>query len=263
MSANEDIVRRVVLGIDPHTDEQDTDSGVRVVVNVAAVHVPSVLKDGYKNRYDLNKAPIVGSRQDKRLDVDTAVAAIDGVTPAGLYYAAMELNGAGMRFYGDFGMVLKTERIDEDQLVLFMNSFDIEREPLRGRVNGDPERRAEAAREIAGGWRDRAEMVWQKLRDNGGIPQARLISSAAVSHGVLDDEDYLEVPLSGSFGSGNVDHVRTAAPDAAREAAITNNEARRGLTQSQWVSQRRHAADALDAARIGVVIVGHAGRQRT
>jgi hypothetical protein len=49
--------------------------------------------------------------------------------------AAAELNGAGIRFYGDVCLVLKPAAIAPDTKVLDRNSYDVLREPFRSAVD--------------------------------------------------------------------------------------------------------------------------------
>jgi len=155
-NADAEMIRRTTRGQGPDSDSAKPEAGVRVVYNIPAVHVPALVAAGalskknrpFKNRYDLGKGggQIVrlGEAPPKDIDVrgwvDAAVGALAGKRDgSNLYYGAAELNGAGMRYYGDICLVLKPAVIDSDTLVLYRNSFDLARAPIADRIKSKPE----------------------------------------------------------------------------------------------------------------------------
>lgn len=267
--ANESLIGSLVLGVAIDSG-RTTGAGLRLVFNAACAHVPEILRSRYLNRYDLESdaGRVVGDvLATKRGRVDTTVARVfgGGVEPQDLYYGALELNGAGMRYYGDICLVVTSTIVEEDQLVLMRNSYDLEREPIRGRVDGDPARMEDEARRMAGRWRNRAAMVTHKILGGSSAPADRLMTTGMVSQGVLDDEDYLEVPLPRSFSAGDVDEARTSAGDLAVESMVESrgdHGPASSIAQLLWLDQRAMAAEALHASRIQYVPVAHEGRQR-
>jgi len=273
-AANAQMIGRVIEGLDVDGGGP-TGGGARVVFNTASEHVPDILEAGYRNAYDLRALPPrrVGDEppRSRRERVDDAVvAAIErrtgergGLTPGDLYYGAVEVNGAGMRYYGDICLVLRD--VDPDQVVLYRNSYDLVREPLRSIAGTDPGLMADEATLLAGSWANVPEMVIAKLDDTRAMPLRRLITTAAVSAGVMDDEDYLEAPVTHSFSKADVAEARTTAADAAIEGLIAERSDRGpapSVTEMIWRASRRTAVRALLDAEIPVVVAHH-GRQRT
>ena len=110
--ANAEMVGRAVGGFGP--DPETNAVGARVVVNIPNVHVPAFCaasasgRDSrpYKNKYDLackncELAMIVGDPPPKTVNkrretVDRALPLTHPIKD--VYFGAMELNGAGVRF---------------------------------------------------------------------------------------------------------------------------------------------------------------------
>ena len=143
----------------------------------------------YKNRYDVAASRLGGALPagpDPRADIDAALAPLAGArSERDLYYGAVEINGAGVRFYGDLCLVLNTAAVDAAALVLDRNSFDLICAPLRDRTHTgpggawDPAAAQGEAANLAGRWgADLAEMAVCKVLDAGvsapgGSPPAR------------------------------------------------------------------------------------------
>ncbi len=268
-SANATTIRRVVAGEGLDSGKVRAAAGARVVFNVAAAHVRAVLRGRYLNGYDLEQArtgapkPQPVSTRRRRVDAAVAICAGGGAAEADLYYGAVEVNGAGMRYYGDLCLVLKPGEIPAGTLVLFRNSYDLDREPLRGRIGDDDRLRVAEARRLAGTWRDDVQdMAVCKILDGvEGTP--RLMTTGTVSEGVLIDEDYIEAPRVGSFGKDAISEIRTSAADAATEALIADRQARGPtppLARLLWRHRRRMAERMARAAGIDVRVVGGHGR---
>lgn len=264
--ANRAFVEAVLAGID--TGGARRIGRARVCFALASAHVEDVLRNGYLNGYERADRRVGDPPpSDRRRAVDEAVvtAFSGGVAPEDLHYGALEVNGSGMRYYGDRCLILDPANVSDDQVVLYRNSYDLECEPIADRVDGDPDRRAAEARDLAGTWHDRAEMVWKKLHDAGGVPPGRRLTTGGLARGVIDDEDYIEVPLAVGFGARDVEEARTSAGDSTLELAI-ERDLIAGMTPSAaqltWCAQRGDAAAALDAVGIAHRIVTHAGRER-
>ncbi|MEU1972326.1 hypothetical protein ABZ477_11755 [Microbacterium sp. NPDC019599] len=271
-AANAEIVRRVVEGIGIDSGRR-AGAGARVVFNLSCVHVPAVLADRYLNAYDLEADPAatVGERPPTRRErIDRAVADVatdrhparETVRPEDLYYGAVEVNGAGMRYYGDISLVLPAPA--DDQLVLYRNSYDLLRPPIADRIEAGASL-ADQAELIAGTWAQLCDMVVAKLRDSSAPHRGRLLTTAVVSSAVLADEDYLEVPRQGPFTAVDVMQARTAVGDVAIDGMIAERATRGpapSLEELVWRSARRRAATALALNGIDFVSVAHEGRQR-
>jgi hypothetical protein len=166
--ANAGACRDLIEGIDFYSGARGRDGGARMVVNISSAHVPSFClasrnKDTkpYKNGYDLGHFHIGvrGATSEPRLreTVDAALP-LRGVPPNNIYFGALELTGAGIRFYGDVCLVLRRGEVPADTVVLDRNSFDLITPPLRDRINGSAEgkpretARGIEAQKLAGSW---------------------------------------------------------------------------------------------------------------
>lgn len=286
--ANVDSVKQLLRGIGPDETVPSPGAGAGITFNISCRHVPALCKDSaagtqsaYKNTYDLGKA---GTRRQR---VDEAVEAVCracgvSVTKEKIYFAAVETMGTGIRFFGDFCMVLRFRPNWDDVnglawlttpeqqcLVLERNSYDLVRAPLVARIaaaaDADQERQAIAAQWL-GSWASQLiDMVALRVLDALPIEERRWTSSE-ISRVILDDEDYTEVLFPRSFDVNELAEVRVSAADAAAEGDIADRE-RTGeapaLHELEWRRQRREARKALAAARIPVRVVTTLGRTRS
>lgn len=284
--ADAELVSRAMAGFGPDSNTTKVpQSGMRVVCNISSAHIVAVLTGEsrgdpkpYKNRYDLaslSKDPqtlgaIVPTPQSLREKIDSVIASLASTSDGkNFYYAAIELNGTGIRYFGDLCMVLKPEQTDADTLVLFKNSYDLSRSPIREEVfvNGslDMAKAIAKAKELRGVWPDDViYMAACKILD-GANPTERRITTGTVSAGVLFDEDYLEVIRLKSFGASSLEEIRLSAEDVAVEGRV-GDRLRSGPTPSyaelQW-RHRRRGAERI-SAQVGVPtrVVATAGRTR-
>ena len=280
------LVSRAMDGFGPDSNaEKVPQSGMRVVCNISSAHIAAVLNGEfehdpkpYKNRYDLaakskNQQKVgeaVATPHSLREKIDSVIASLVS-KPDGkeFYYAAIELNGTGIRYFGDLCMVLKPGKTAAKTLVLFKNSYDLSRSPLREEVfvNGslDMTKAINKAKELQGIWPDDvADMAACKILD-GADPTERRITTGTVSAGVLFDEDYLEVIRLESFGASSLEEIRLSAPDVAVESRIADR-LRCGPTPSyaelQW-RHRRRGAERIGALRkVPTRVVATVGRTR-
>jgi len=100
----------------------DPETGLRMVVNITADALRSFLSEGrYRNLYD---SPLVGgsARQPspERVKVDSRF----GLGP-NVYFGALALGGTGVRFYGEYCMVIKLDRVPADTRLFDRDSYDI------------------------------------------------------------------------------------------------------------------------------------------
>jgi hypothetical protein len=268
--ANADLIRRILNGFGIDSGRQRPNAGMRVVFNVPAVHVSAILKDGFKNAHDLAAGrlgdPAPEGVSSRRARIDQAITAAGRFTDATkLYYGAVELNGAGMPYYGDMCLVLRPASIADETAVLFRNSYDLDRDPIRSRVGGEDCKLQDEAGELIGRWPDDVpEMAICKIVE-GAPDTARLCTTAAVSGGVLCDEDYLEVVRERAFDAEDIAEVRTSATDAGAEALIAQRQVSGPIptaAQSLWRQRRRDAERTIEATGIAVRIVTTVGRLR-
>jgi hypothetical protein len=275
--ANAEMVKRVVRGQGPDKDAIDESSGARAVVNLAAVHVPAFCESPasskpYKNAYDLKTAARLGSIPagtpiPLRSIVDEVIEEVTKIAPENLYFAAVEINGTGIRFYGDVCFVLKAAEIPDETVVLDRNSYDLVRPPTTPR--GSAPDRGKMIKDLEHmtcqwGGADLSLMSVVKVFDSRPFHKRRL-TTGQVSAAVLDDEDYLEVLKVGSFSAKDLQEARVSAPDTAAETKILER-LRLGpcpsLAELHWRKHRVAAARALHAVGVQTRVVTGAGRVR-
>lgn len=261
--ANAEMVDRVMAGMGPDSSSAPAEGGAHAVANMACDHAPAFCNaagsgNAYLNAYDLSHVKPVGKTRRR---VDDAIASLTKGAPEALYFLAVEINGTGVRFYGDLCLVLKKNKVPSDAVVLNGNSYDLVRPPLSSETGSDAKLKC-AADDFSGIWdQDVAAMAVLKVFDTRR--SVRRWTTAQISDAILDDEDYLEVLKVGSFDPEDLHEVRISVASAAEETVITE-QLRRGPTPSAgsllWGKRRRDALSALRRAGVAVRIVSHTGR---
>lgn len=263
-----------------YTGNTKKDGAAKVVFNISSAHVPSFVFSkkvaAYENRYDRNVRlgePPKNGGPDAREQIDRMLANLFAVPQPKnwekLYYGAVELNGSGIRYYGDVCLVLKDSEVASDTKVLNRNSFDLICSPLRtfthptGAWNAAfAEREAD---KIAGEWDELGDMAVCKVL-KPYINDDRRLTIGALSEAILADEDYLEVIRQGSFNVSNLTEARLAAADAAVDGLVADR-LRRGPMPNWgellWRHRRRKADEALKANAIPTKVVVSSGRIRS
>lgn len=173
-----------------------TEGGARPVVNIPAHALLRLLRgDRYKNAYILAEEGggvhvVVGAAPGKhveqqRLDVDDAF----GLVPAREYFfAAVSLEGTGVRYYGEYCMVLRALPSGDTQIV-DRDSYEILFEPL-DRVN-----RASVVSALKGSWaKDLADIASVKIR-SVLERQERITTSVVQARTLLEGEEFIEIHL--------------------------------------------------------------------
>jgi len=272
---NAAIVARAISGedlIDGHANE---DGGARMAVNIASVHVPAFCKasreaggKAYKNGYDLGKFRIGSNPPGEnapdvrkiREIVDESLP-LNGASPENFYFGAVELNWTGVRFYGDLCFILKRDSVEKSTVILDRNSFDLIRPPIRTRVEEKVmtnrttlgvELKEEASK-LGGNWKDDlAPMATLKIFESLQ-PRKRLLTTGQISRAVLEDEDYIEVLKSDSFGADALQEARLSAPEAAQDA-LTGDRVRHRPTPrfEALMMRRRHQRAEEELRKLGV-----------
>lgn len=269
--ANAEFARKAMLGFGPDSKTPGSKSGQRIVYNLSSAHVPAVLHGRYLNAYDIKTR--LGQRGPSRLrqQIDEAIGMASGtrLEPEQIYFGAVELNGSGIRYFGDFCLVLRPD--GQPQMMLITNSYDVHRDPVRSRVvalddaSATQHNRIVALASWQGQWpTDAPEMAVLKLAPVI-VSARRRLTTAAVAAGVLSDEDYIEVARNGSFGAQDIEEVRLSAADAAAEARIADRIFRGPtptLAETLWRHRRRGAERAAALQRVSVRVVTTIGRDR-
>jgi hypothetical protein len=277
--ANGSAIADAISGRGPDAAGSRTESGAHAVANIPSVHIPSFVRlsiaggrKPYKNGYDLGRYRIgalpPGATLSRRERVDRALPLPVGASPENVYFCALELNGVGVRFYGDFSLVLRNKRMRSDTAVLDRNSYDVERSPIVDEITAldEGERdnaRRDALKRLSGSWaRDLADIAVTKVFHELGGGQRRL-TTGQISDALLSDEDYVEVLRIGSFSAFDLAEVRVSASDAALESLVAAR-LRHGpiplWAEFVWRQRRRRAERALRTVAVPTHVVVTAGR---
>jgi len=169
-----------------------------------------------------------------------------------------------MRYYGDMCLILKEEEFKDATLVLYRNSYDLDREPIRSKIKDGAKLEDEAQR-LVGTRGSAPDMVICKIFDQAP-PADRLLTSGVISDGILADEDYLEVPRTGPFWASEVAEIRTSAADVAAESRIAGRLERGplpSLAELLWRNRRRGAERAAAQENINLRVITSSGRVRS
>lgn len=266
--ANAEMVQRVMSGLGPDKTDRDPTLGGRVAVNIPSVHVPSFCGDKYKNTYDLGKTSTLGEIPPNetipiRTFVDEILAKLTKSKARDIYFGALELNGTGVRFYGDFTLILKEQTADT-LFVFSTNSYDLVRPPLTVTDQAAIAKIDALAEDRFGKWEDATQMAVLKTF-NARPGMERRLTTGQISEAVLEDEDYIETLRIGTFEVRDVQEARVSAADTAVDIKI-GEQLRLGLCPSmgelQWRKHRRAAVRALQNSEIRTRVVTTAGRIR-
>jgi hypothetical protein len=282
-NANAEAVKGTIDGRGPDSKTIDPDAGARVVFNISSVHIPLFVEESingrspaYKNGYDFRKYRI-GEDQPGKLKpreiVDRALPLPAGTTARQVYFGAVELNGSGIRFYGDICLVLKRTEVDKETVILDRNSYDLIRAPLRRRIETTPKNllawetnRRNQALAMSGEWAtDLKEMAAIKVLNEFGS-RVRRLTTGLISDAVLQDEDYIEVLRLESFSASDLQEVRVSAAEAAYEAWVSQRRSvgpRPRIEALIWRMRRRRAEAALKRMRVEMKVVTTTGRVRS
>lgn len=267
---NMQTVKRSMAGLGPDNDDKDLDSRIKIVANIPSIHIPKfceALQRGdrkpYKNCYDLNNAG------KKRQAVDSSLPKTKS-DYKNIYFCAVEMNGCGVRFYGDACFVLKPVASDNDLIILDRNSYDLVRSPLKELINGNKHKRKEIAAKMSGKFgQDLNDMVVVKVLQSKDKITRRL-TQGQISGNICDDEDYIEVLWcrcdGSSFNVQDLSHVRTSASDTALENRISRNNSNdtiASFSEFLWARHRRLARKALALSRVSWKVVSHDGRVKS
>lgn len=245
------------------TSISDPESGLRVVVNIGVHALVKLLTDGrYLNLYE--RPEIGGERREPSRDrqtVDLSMG-LDGKT---VYFGAVALGGAGVRYYGEYCMVLMLDRIDPDPQLFDRDSYDTLLEPFAGREDA-----ADLIAGLLGKWQpDVKAMVLMKVLPEV-VHQRRLVTTGTVSDVVLKDQEFIEVHLQPdqsrgprSFGPDELEEIRESPDEVAVSTRLREREAD-GLTMSavehEWLVRREVVTRMLGQSQVATRVVTQHGR---
>ena len=237
------------------------DLGLRMAINVPAHGLLLFLRDArYKNAYErVSDAGDTAGPSATRRKVDGALFPAP-LEPREHYFGAAMLGGTGVRYYGDYCIVLKEDPaiIPDETQVLDRNSYDMVFAPLDG-----CEPLFAIVERLRGKWStDLLAIAKMKILPALGI-SPRLATAGVASETLLHDESFIEVHKHGSFTPSDVHEVREGAADAAVEADIMGRRQRGqppSVEEMIWVHRRHRADRALASLGVRARIVVTAGR---
>jgi hypothetical protein len=261
---NEQAVRQAISG---------TDSGLVAVINIGTHAILRLLPDGrYLNLYE---RPEIGGRLQKPTETRERVDAAMDIRGPDVYFAALALGGCGIRFYGEYCLVLALDEIDPDPQLFDRDSYDILLPPFTDPELADP---AVLVGILKGRWHaDRYAMSLMKV-----LPELdhrrRLATTGTVSELLLKDQEYIEIHLHparatgdeqpeyaarGGFGRPEVDEVRES-PDDVAAATRLRERSDDGLLMTEveyeWLLRREAVTRVLTAAGLPARVVTQHGR---
>lgn len=216
---------------------------LHVIFNIGADALREFTLTGdYKNVYE---HPVVEGKElapsKKRLSVDRIVG-LD--TPQNYYFCSLSVGGTGMRFYGEYCVVLRSP---DDAVcvkrVLDRNSYDFVSPPLSLILDGCTEteqRRLAAKLTCTFRSTDLGEMLSIKVLQHYAR-RPRLLTIGTVGEAVLSDEDYVEAFHEGKIKLKSVLEVRSHPYDEMTESSIEDRFERGEIItpeELQWTSRR-------------------------
>jgi hypothetical protein len=241
----------------------DDESGLRVVVNIGTHALLKLLPAGrYLNLYE---RPVVGGARQapsqQRISVDTAL----GMDGRQVYFAAVALGGVGVRYYGEYCLVLRLEDVDADPQLFDRDSYDILLPPFCDLP--DPQVLIDR---LVGRWTtDRHAMVLLRV-----LPELahspRLVTTGTISETVLKDQEFIEVHLQpghedvpGGFGREDLLELRES-PDEVAVATRLRERSDDGLVltdvEDEWLLRRECVTRVVSAAGLPARVVTQHGR---
>jgi hypothetical protein len=283
--ANAQAIEGAVAGRGPDAAHADAKAGARMVVNISSSHVPAFCEGSrkneekpYKNSYDLGKYRYrIGNDPPARKLKDREI--VDRALPIAekepgkkevenVYFGAVELNGAGIRFYGDVCLVLTS--VVDGTVILDRNSYDLIRAPIKSRI--EVKDRSEAEQE-----KERENEAWKLCglweNDLGNIAalkglqllgfRTRRYTTGQISDAVRNDEDYMEILRIDSFGTNELQEARFSAAEAAHDALTGDRLRSRPAPRWEslmWRHRRRRAEEELRRNDVRVQVMTTSGR---
>ncbi len=229
----------------------DPRTSVRVVINIRPDALITFLQEGrYRNIYELQQ---VGAKvvDQNRLDADAKLG-----TGSHHHFAAAAMGGVGIRYYGEYCMVLKPGFAAHDTQIFDRDSYDLLFAPLENLTNQQIDC-------LKGSWSsDVASMILLRV-----LPELdhdrQIVTSGTVIELALKDQEFIEVHLGQAIRPEDVDQIIESPETAAMEARILERQ-RNGLPshmhELEWVRRRTEVVRRLEQKGIRHRVVTQHGR---
>jgi hypothetical protein len=229
----------------------DPKTSVRVVINIRPDAIITFLHEGrYRNIYQLPEIGAKGPDQN-RLDADAKVG-----TGPGHYFGAAAMGGVGIRYYGEYCVVLKADFADGNTQVFDRDSYDVLFPPLDQLSNHHIDC-------LKGSWdADIASMIMLRVMPELNH-QRQIVTSGTVIELVLKDQEFIEVHLTKDIRPDDVDQVVESPETAAMEARILErqrNALPNRMHELEWVRRRAEVVRRLELHGIRHRVVTQHGR---
>jgi hypothetical protein len=229
----------------------DNRTSVRVVINIRADALLSFLSEGrYRNIYEM---PMVGGKgpDRNRLDADQKVG-----TGPGHYFAAAAMGGVGIRYYGEYCLVLNSGVASARTQVFDRDSYDVLFSPLANLSQAEVDC-------LKGTWQaDIGAMIMLRVLPEV-TQQRQIVTSGTVIELALKDQEFIEVHLDQVVTPQHIDQVVESPDTVATEARILERR-RSGRPlrehEHEWVRRRGEVLERLDQLGIRHRVVTQTGR---
>lgn len=240
---------------------------LHVVFNIGADALRGfVLTDDYKNVYE---HPVIEGKElqpsERRKRVDNIIGLDD---PKKYYFCALSVGGTGMRFYGEYCVVLKSpDDAASVKRVLDRNSYDFTSPPLARVLDGRPlSEQQQLASKLMCSFRtaELGDLLSIKVLQHHGA-RPRLFTIGTVGEAILSDEDYVEAYHEGKIRLATVLEIRSHPEDEMTESSIEDRFLRDEAVTSeelQWAARRQQVREAMDVKGIRHRVVTGNGRGR-
>jgi hypothetical protein len=230
------------------------EAGPRVVVNMASWTLLQFLITGtHLNSYQLPRiggapAPGPGLRED----VDALITStLKGVSGKDIHFGAAALESVGIRFYGEYCLVLA--EIDPSTQILDRDSYELHFPPLGPVTSSAP-----YFQMLRGTWQ--ADLVAMAILKARAIlvDADRLVTEGRLRDTLLRGEEFIEVHKVGGFAPTDLEEVRQADVDVASQRRILDAATDGVLPSAEelvWLARRSRIERELDRSDIPTRVV--------
>ena len=237
------------------------EKGARLVVNMGNGALLSLVDEGrYLNAYQLIAAGLSNGdvrisetrrRIDKCLEDNALIR-----DPRRTWFAAVSLEGTGIRFYGEYAVALKPEKGQHVVSYFDRNCYHIIDPPLR----------SWDARDVCAMLKcDQADLklvIAAKVLLRESVVE-RLLTAGQVADALLCDEDYVEAYLGQEIMLNDIEEIRDSAANATlandiRQRAYENRTP--SMSEINWLQRRDDLLELLDLRTLPRRLVVSSGR---